>query len=103
MIDAWTQTSNYDTDQSKDDTNIKNDLSSFMTHHSLKSDKKLPSFEESTMQSYKSNNYPSKFRVRVNSTIKDNRTFRSPLKNRASNDYNSNMQYLDEGSFNSNQ
>ena len=67
MVDAWTQTSN--PDEKAEDPNLNDDTNSFMTHQSLKSTSWIPSYEDSKISTYKSNDQGSKMRVRVNSTI----------------------------------
>lgn len=76
MVDAWTQTSN--DGWNKDESKAEDDESSVITHQFMKSTSNIPQIEDNKLQTYKNNESNYRMRVRVNSTIKQNKTFRSP-------------------------
>lgn len=86
MVDAWTQTSNKESDADEEETKevLKGSdpsLPTKSTGHSFYSSK--PS--DSPVSLYKRNN-PSKYKINMNANI-NNKTFRSPISNSISNYY----------------
>ena len=95
MVDAWTQTSNNE-EEAKNSANLTpNDTRESTIDNTptlMSRDSKNSNFEDSkakeaSISLYKQQDTDSKFRVRVNSTISNNKIFRSPISNSINSDY----------------
>lgn len=95
MVDAWTQTSNNEEDAKNSTNTTPNDtrestidnIPTLMSRDSTNTNFEDNKTEETPISLYKRQDTDSKFRVRVNSTISNNKTFRSPISNSINSDY----------------
>lgn len=92
MVDAWTQTSLNGTETNTTPTAVEKEstidiIPSLISRDSASSNFEDSKVEETPISLYKRQDTDSKFRVRVNSTISNNKTFRSPISNSINNDY----------------
>lgn len=106
MVDAWTQTSNTENENTTAgkvqhahnlfiaqnaldkpaDTGLEN-MPSLISRESTQTNVEDSKGNESPTSLYKKTDPDSKFRVRVNSTISNNKTFRSPISNAMNSEY----------------
>jgi hypothetical protein len=91
MVDAWTQTSNRGSDtenEEKKEVIVKKDDVISLTGKNTVDSFYSTSKDESPDSNYKRNhNNTQKYKINVNSTLTNNKTFRSPISNSISNDY----------------
>jgi len=92
MIDAWTQTSNHENENNLNSTPIAKDNTIDIVPTMISRDSSEANIEdiktdEGSLSLYKQKEAENKFRVRVNSTINNTKTFRSPISNSITGDY----------------
>lgn len=87
MVDAWTQTSNPETPTKKEEAKESEDNPTLKTTESMNANIDNTRLDDSPVSLYKRQDTGSSFRVRVNSTIKDQKSFRSPISSSMARDY----------------